>query len=325
MAHHQLTATPETIHWGHFDASLPPVLRIRPGDTLSIGTVSGSREESERAGDKVLPEHRAIVEQCKPQMGPHILTGPIWIEGAEPGDTLEVQIREIELRQDWGYNSVRPLKGGLPDDFPLTRVMNIPIDRTNRTCTLPWGPTIPLRPFFGIMAVAPLAAYGRVSSVEPREYGGNIDNKELVAGSSLFLPVQVEGALFSAGDGHAVQGDGEVCLTALETAISGELTFRLHKAPKNTAATGDARVTGGTLRRPRAITPTHYISMAFDPDLDNAAREALRDMIAWLGELKGWSALDAYTTCSLACDLHITQIVDGNKGVHAMFPRTLID
>ena len=244
-------------------------------------------------------------------MGPHILTGPVWIEGAEPGDTLEVRIKAIGLRQNWGYNSIRPLRGGLPDDFPLTRLMQIPIDRERGTCTLPWGVTIPLRPFFGVMAVAPKAAYGRVSSVEPREYGGNIDNKELVPGSSLFLPVQVDGALFSAGDGHAVQGDGEVCLTALETALSGEFEFHLHKAEQ--------------LRRPRAITPTHYITMAFDQDLDNAAREALRDMIRWLGELKGWAAIDAYTTCSLACDLHITQIVDGNKGVHAMFPRALLD
>jgi acetamidase/formamidase len=189
--------------------------------------------------------------------------------------------------------------------------MHIPIDRKRNTCSLPWGVTIPLRPFFGILAVAPAAVYGRVSSIEPREYGGNIDNKELVVGSSLFLPVQVPGALFSAGDGHAVQGDGEVCLTALETALEGDIELVLHK--------------GARLRRPRALTPGHCITMAFDPDLDNAAREALRDMIAWLGELKGWSALDAYTTCSLACDLHITQIVDGNKGVHAMFPRHLLD
>ncbi len=311
MAHHQLAASPQTIHWGHFDASLPPVLRVHPGDTVSLQSLSGTLEDSRHAGADVLPDHRAVLDQCKPFMGPHILTGPVWIEGAEPGDTLEVRIKAIGLRQNWGYNSIRPLRGGLPDDFPLTRLMQIPIDRERGTCTLPWGVTIPLRPFFGVMAVAPKAAYGRVSSVEPREYGGNIDNKELVPGSSLFLPVQVDGALFSAGDGHAVQGDGEVCLTALETALSGEFEFHLHKAEQ--------------LRRPRAITPTHYITMAFDQDLDNAAREALRDMIRWLGELKGWAAIDAYTTCSLACDLHITQIVDGNKGVHAMFPRALLD
>ncbi len=311
MAHHQLAASPQTIHWGHFDASLAPVLRVRPGDTVSLQSLSGTLEDSRHAGADVLPDHRAVLDQCKPFMGPHILTGPVWIEGAEPGDTLEVRIKAIGLRQNWGYNSIRPLRGGLPDDFPLTRLMQIPIDRERGTCTLPWGVTIPLRPFFGVMAVAPKAAYGRVSSVEPREYGGNIDNKELVPGSSLFLPVQVDGALFSAGDGHAVQGDGEVCLTALETALSGEFEFHLHKAEQ--------------LRRPRAITPTHYITMAFDQDLDNAAREALRDMIRWLGELKGWAAIDAYTTCSLACDLHITQIVDGNKGVHAMFPRALLD
>jgi acetamidase/formamidase len=310
MSHHHLRPRPDTIHWGHFDAALPAVLRVRSGDTVRIDTLSGSLEESTQAGAGLLSEHAEILRQCKPQGGPHILTGPIWVEGAEPGDTLEVRIRSIALRQDWGYNSIRPLRGGLPEDFPTLKITHIPIDRAGMRATLPWGVSVPLRPFFGILAVAPRPGLGRVSSIEPREYGGNMDNKELVAGTTLFLPVQTEGALFSVGDGHAVQGDGEVCLTALETALSGEFELLLHK--------------GRATRRPRALTPTHLITMAFDPDLDDAAKEALRDMIDWLVERKGWAAIEAYLTCSLACDLHVTQIVDGNKGIHAMFPRALL-
>jgi len=308
--HHKLSPTPATIHWGHLAASLAPVLRVASGDRVTIDSISGSKEEAALAKN-VLPDHAAVLEVCKPLMGPHILTGPVWVEGAEPGDTLEVRIESIELRQDWAYNSVRPLRGGLPEDFKTLQILNIPIDIAKREATLPWGVTLPLRPFFGVMAVAPRPEYGMVSSIEPREYGGNMDNKELVAGSTLLLPVQVPGALFSAGDGHAVQGDGEVCLSALETALSGTFQLILHKA------------TG--MKFPRAITPTHYIAMGMDQDLDDAAKQALREMIVWLVELKGWSALDAYVTCSLACDLHVTQIVDGNKGVHAMFPRALLE
>ena len=308
--HHTLGATPETIHWGHFSAALPPVVRVKSGDRITIDTLSGSKEESKQAVN-VLPEHTAIMDTCKPQMGPHIITGPVWVEDAEPGDTLEVRIESVEFRQDWGYNAVRPLRGGLAEDFRTLQILNIPIDIKKREALLPWGLTVPLKPFFGIMAVAPRPEYGMVSSIEPREYGGNMDNKELTAGSTLFLPVQVPGALFSVGDGHGVQGDGEVCLTALETALQGTFTLILHKA------------TG--LRFPRAITPTHYIAMGMDQDLDDAAKQALREMIAWLVELKGWKPLDAYVSCSLACDLHVTQIVDGNKGVHAMFPRALLD
>ena len=308
--HHRLSPTPHTIHWGHLAASLAPVLRVASGDRVTIDSISGSKEEAALAKN-VLPDHAAVLEVCKPLMGPHILTGPVWVEGAEPGDTLEVRIESIELRQDWAYNSVRPLRGGLPEDFKTLQILNIPIDIAKREATLPWGVTLPLRPFFGVMAVAPRPEYGMVSTIEPREYGGNMDNKELVAGSTLLLPVQVPGALFSAGDGHAVQGDGEVCLSALETALSGTFLLTLHK--------------GTGLKFPRAITPTHYIAMGMDQDLDDAAKQALREMIVWLGELKGWSALDAYVTCSLACDLHVTQIVDGNKGVHAMFPRALLE
>ncbi|MBI4610084.1 MAG: acetamidase/formamidase family protein, partial [Candidatus Rokubacteria bacterium] len=206
---------------------------------------------------------------------------------------------------------IRPLKGTLPEDFPEFQRRLIPIDRKAMTAELPWGATIALRPFFGILATAPRPEYGTVSSIEPREFGGNMDNKELVPGTSLFLPVFVPGANFSAGDGHAVQGDGEVCLTALETCLSGTFELVLHKKMK--------------LAFPRAVTPTHYIAMGMDPDLDDAARQALRHMMAWLRELRGWTPAEAYVFCSLACDLHVTQLVDGNKGIHAMVSRDLLE
>ena len=308
-ARHALAPSPETVHWGYFDAAIPPRLTVESGDTITVDTVSGGRVEV--ADLSIMrPDHRAIVETLRPVLGPHILTGPIAVRGAEPGDTLEVRIASIELSADWGWNVIRPLKGTLPEDFPAFQRRLIPIDRTTGTATLPWGPTLRLRPFFGILATAPRPEYGTISSIEPREFGGNLDNKELVAGSSLFLPVFVPGANFSAGDGHAVQGDGEVCLTALETCLTGTFQLLLHR--------------GRRLAFPRAVTPTHYVTMGMDPDLDDAARQALRDMIAWLMELEGWQRDDAYVFCSLACDLRVTQLVDGNKGIHAMVSRDLL-
>lgn len=308
-AFHVLDPTPDTVHWGHFDAAIPPRLTVDSGDTVRVDTVSGGLVE---VGETAImrADHRRIVETLKPVLGPHILTGPIAVRGAEPGDTLEVRIRAIELSVDWGWNIIRPLRGTLPEDFPRFARRIIPIDRKAMTATLPWGPALPLRPFFGILATAPRPEYGTVSSVEPREFGGNIDNKEFVPGTSLFLPVFVPGANFSAGDGHAVQGDGEVCLTALETCLTGTFELVLHK--------------GMRLAFPRAVTPTHHIAMGMDPDLDDAAKQALRDMIAWLVELEGWTPEEAYVFCSLACDLHVTQLVDGNKGVHAMVSRDLL-
>ncbi len=309
MKTHRLDPTPETVHWGYFDAALAARLEVDSGDTVVIDTVSGWLDV---APDEKLysPAHRRIIDSMKPVMGAHILTGPVAVRGAEPGDTLEVRIRAIELTEDWGWNVIRPLRGTLPEDFPEFQRRTIPIDRKAMTAKLDWGPTIPLQPFFGIVATAPRPEYGRLSSVEPREFGGNMDCKEFVAGTSVFLPVFVKGANFSAGDGHAVQGDGEVNLTALETCLKGTFELVVHKR---------------RLAMPRAITPTHYISIGLDWDLDDAAKQALRGMIEWLVEMKGWKAAEAYVFCSLACDLHVTQLVDGIKGIHAMVRKGLID
>lgn len=312
MTDHRLEPTPETIHWGFFDATLKPALSVASGSSVTIRTVSGGADilPSESSGLAVLPEHRRIVETLKPVLPGHILTGPVAIEGAEPGDVLEVRIDDVRLIQDWGWNANRPLRGSLPHRFPEQRILQIPINRNAMTAACPWGTTMPLRPFFGVMGVAPPPNYGRVSTIEPREYGGNIDNRELIPGTVLYLPVFVPGALFSTGDGHACQGDGEVNLTALETALEGDFTFVLHK--------------GRRLPRPRAVTPTHLITMAFDPDLDDAATRALEDMIDAMVSIAGMAANDAYALCSLGCDLRITQLVDGNKGVHAMLPFDLL-
>ena len=310
MAQHRLAPSLENVHWGFFDAKLPPRLTVDPGDTVVVDTVSGWPEV---APDPKLyrPDHYEIATKLKPVLGAHILTGPIAVRGAEPGDTLEVRIKAIRLTADWGWSVIRPLRGSLPEDFPEFQRWTIPIDRKSLTAKLPWGPTVPLQPFFGILATAPRPEYGRISSIEPREFGGNVDCKEYAAGTSVFLPVFVPGANFSAGDGHAVQGDGEVCLTALETCLEGTFELVLHKGMK--------------LAMPRALTPTHYITLGFDTDLDDAAKQALRDMIAWLVQIKGWKPAEAYVFCSLACDLHVTQLVDGNKGTHAMVARSLID
>jgi acetamidase/formamidase len=240
----------------------------------------------------------------------HILTGPVYVEGAEPGDTLEVRIVDVRLRQDWGYNVIRPLAGTLPLEFEVSRMLNIPLDAQRMVARLPWGLDLPLHPFFGILGVAPPPAWGRITSIVPRAHGGNLDNKELGPGASLFLPVHVPGALFSCGDGHGAQGDGEVCTTAIETALQGEFELIVHKR------------TG--LAYPRAETPTHLITMGMDPDLDQCLAIALRDMIVLLGERAGLSREDAYTLCSLAVDFRVTQTVNTHRGVHAMVAKSLL-
>jgi len=310
MATHELNPSPETVHWGYFDAAIPPRLTVDSGDTVIIDTVSGALADIGGDLSITLPEHRRILETLTPTDGPHLLTGPVAVRGAEPGDTLEVRILAIALTVNWGYNLIRRNRGTLPEEFPRDNQRTLPIDREAMTTRLPWGVDVPLRPFFGILAVAPAAERGRISSVPPGEFGGNLDNKEFLPGTSVFLPVFVPGANFSTGDGHAVQGDGEMDVTALETCMKGTFELILHK--------------GKALDFPRAITPTHYIAMGCDPDLDVAAQKASSHMLDWLVELTGWAREEAYVFCTLACDLRITQIVNRTKGVHAMVRRDLI-
>ncbi len=310
--HYHVAAGPETVHWGYLDAALPPVLTVRSGDRATVDTVSGMPEElpAESLGFEILPEHLEIYRRSVKGIGNHIYTGPIAIEAAEPGDVLEVRIIDITLRQNWGWNIFRPYLGTLPEDFPHLKRLHIALDRKTMTGTMPWGLKLPLSPFFGQLAVAPPPQAGRQGSREPREFGGNIDCKELTAGSTIYLPVWTRGALFSTGDGHALQGDGEVCGTAIETALTGVFEFTLRKDL--------------AYRLPRAETAAHYITLGFDADLDDAAKQALREMIDWLTVLLGIAKSEAYALCSIAADLRVTQTVNGVKGVHAMMAKGLI-
>ena len=313
MATYRLDAGADTVHWGYFDAALKPLITIDPGDTVVISTVSGHTNQLPPAnsGLTVPDALRAVHAHVQPKLGgPHILTGPVAVRGAKAGQVLEVHIKAIDLSFDWGYNVIRPLAGALPDDFKQTRLIHIPLDRKRMVGKMPWGLELALKPFFGIMATSPPAAWGPVASPPPRRNGGNMDNKELVAGTTLFLPIHVDGAMFSCGDGHGVQGDGEVCITAIETGLIG--TFELHVRDDM------------TLEWPMAETPTHVMTMAFDPDLDDCVVIALRDMIKLICARTNLSREDAYTLCSLAADLRVTQVVNGSKGIHVMLEKALL-
>ena len=277
---------------------------------LTIETVTGSPEVLPGSGYTVPDALRAIHANGGPVLPGHILTGPVAVEGAMPGDVLQVDILDVAVTTDWGFNVIRPLVGTLPQDFDETHLTIIPLDAERGVATMPWGLELPLRPFFGVMGVAPPPGWGRISTIEPRVHGGNIDNKELVAGATLYLPVQAEGALFSCGDGHGAQGDGEVCVTAIETALTG--TFRL-----------TVRKDLG-LTYPEAETPTHWITMGMHADLDRAAEMATRRMIALVAEKAGIKPAEAYMLCSLAGDLRITQTVNREKGVHMMMAKDLL-
>jgi len=314
MRHH-LASSPQTVRFGIFDAALAPVLTVDPGDTVVIDCVSGGPEvmPPPELGLAIPPALQAIHDARLERMGPHILTGPVAIRGAEPGDTLEVRIEAVEPNNDWGYCAVRPLAGTLPEDFPDRYVSHIAVDAAAGTCKPGWGPTLPLRPFFGTAGVAPPPRYGKLSSREPREHGGNMDCKELVAGATLFLPVWVPGANFSVGDGHGRQGDGEVCVNALEMGLTGTFTFVLHKAAD----------VGGAVW-PRAETPTHFITLGFNEDLDLAMKQALRGMIDFIVARSALTRVQAYQFCSLAVDFRVTQTVNGEKGVHGMLEKGVL-
>jgi acetamidase/formamidase len=313
-AAYQLKPTPKTVAWGYYDASAAPALRVKSGDTVEVQSlITSSPARLEGAGlpaDQVEQSLRDIQKEVTNKgPGGHILTGPIYIEGAEPGDTLEVRIKEIRLAIPYAYNAFGPGRGFLPEDFPYARMKIIPLDEKRMVARFSDSVEIPLRPFFGSLGVAPPESSGRISSGPPWIHAGNLDNKELVAGATLFIPVHARGALFLAGDGHAGQGDGEVDITALETSLIGVFQFIVRKDIK--------------LRWPRAETPTHFISMGIHEDLNEATKMALREMIDFLVAEKRMSRDDAYMLASVAADLHITQLVDGNKGVHAMIAKAI--
>lgn len=310
----ELQATPSTVAYGYYDAAAPPVMRIQSGDTVRIHTlITSTPQRLEAAGiakEQIEPALREIVEKVTNKgPGGHILTGPIFVEGAEPGDVLEVRIKEIRLAVPYAYNGFSPRGGFLPQDFADSRTKIIPLDRKRMVGRFADGIEIPLHPFFGSMGVAPPPAAGRLGSAPPGRHAGNLDNKELVAGSTLYIPVHAPGALFEVGDGHAAQGDGEVDITALETSLVGTFQFIVRK---------DLH-----LAWPRAETPSMWITMGIDDDLTEAARIATREMIDLLASEKKMAREDAYMLMSAAGDLAITQVVDGPRGVHAKMSKAI--
>lgn len=310
---HTLLAKPDTVAWGYYSGVAKPALTVKSGDTVIMQTLStcGPRERLLKGGVKAedIPAYTDPIYNEVKEKGPggHILTGPVAIEEAEPGDVLEVQILKVDIDANFACNGFGLHRGFLPMEFPYSRSRIIPLDRAKMIGHFAPGIDIPLHPFFGSMGVAP--AGGKIDSAPPFSHAGNLDNKELVAGTTLFIPVAAKGALFEAGDGHAGQGNGEVDITAMETYLTGTFRFIVHKNQR--------------LNWPRAETPDYYITMGFSPDLKEATEHALRDMIDFLVETKHMTRDDAYMLSSVAVDLDITQLVDGNVGVHAMCPKKI--
>lgn len=309
-AEHTLPVTPSTVQYGYFAADAKPVLTVKSGEVVTMDTICAipELEQLGAAPDAPMRELKEVEANVKDKgPGPHVLTGPVAIEGARPGDVLEVEILEVRLRSPYGWMMIEPGAGSLPEEFPYLRRKLVPLDERNKVAEFAPGIRIPVHPFFGNLGVAP--PEGRLNSAPPAYNGGNMDNKWLVAGTKLYLPVQVPGALFSVGDGHAAQGDGEVCITAIETNLTGVFRFTVRKDMK--------------LNWPRAETPTHFITMGLHESLDEAARRATRDMIDYLTTQRGLSRDDAYMLVSAAVDLHVTEVVDGVKGVHATLPKSI--
>jgi acetamidase/formamidase len=261
--------------------------------------------------DKIQASLKAVVSEVtgdRKGPGGHILTGPVYVEDAEPGDVLEVKILSIDLAIDYGYNGC---SGYLPENCDKEVPIKIlPLDRKHMTAQFLPGIVIPLKPFYGSIGVAPAPEMGRLSSNPPGRHAGNLDNRELVAGSVLYIPIFAKGALFEIGDGHAAQGDGEVDQTAIETSLRGRLQLTVRKDMK--------------LNWPRAETRTDYIAMATDPDLVVATKAAIQEMVDFLVTEKKLTRHQAYQLTSIAGNVAITQLVDKpNLGVHVRLPKSI--
>ena len=312
---HRLEVTPSTVAYGYYWADAKPVLRIASGDIIDVDTLlTNTPSGLAKAGvpeAKIQQSLKDVVEQVtgdRKGPGGHILTGPVYVADAEPGDVLEVEILSISLPIDYGYNGC---KGFLPQNCEQDAPFKVlTLDRKRMTSEFLPGIVIPLHPFFGSMGVAPAPETGRLSSNPPGRHAGNLDNRELVAGSTLYIPVFVRGALFEIGDGHAAQGDGEVDQTAIETSLRGRLRLTVRKDMK--------------LTWPRAETAFDYISMATDPDLAEATKGAIQEMVDFLVAEKKLSRHQAYQLVSVAGNVAVTQLVDKpNVGVHVRMPKSV--
>jgi acetamidase/formamidase len=309
---HLLEAGPRTVAWGHYWHETEPVLRIRSGEIIDVTTMITStpaRLEAAGVAPEEIPQALRDIVDSVTDRGPggHILTGPVYVEGAEPGDVLEVRVLSVEIPYPYGYNGC---SGFIPANCPQqdrTRILRFDLERMESEF-LP-GIVIPLAPFFGSMGVAPPPEAGRWSSNPPWVHAGNLDNKELVAGTTLYIPVHVPGALFEVGDGHAAQGDGEVNQTAIETFLRGRLQLIVRKDM--------------SLEWPVGETDTHWITMGTHEDLTEATRITVNQTADFISRRFGIDRGEAYRLTSLAVDLRITQLVDGFVGVHAMIPKSI--
>ena len=317
-----LKSTPETVLWGYIAANLPPALTIKSGQVVEIEALSHqgltTSKDPEKffagygiPGNEVLADAKQVYAEVKRPKGAsvHILTGPIYVDGSEPGDTLEIRVHDIKFRVPYGVNNTGPGKGVLPKLLKEATAKLIRIDLERRVALFSEDIQIPLNPFMGIMAVSPPTSLGLVSSTPPGAWGGNIDLKYTGIGSSLFLPVFNKGGQFFTGDGHAVQGDGEVDGGAIEISLKPTLQFIVHK--------------GKTIKQPRVETATDYLTTGLDVDLNVATRIAMQEAVNFLQEEKGMSAADAYALSSLAVDLGIGEAVDIVNLVYAKIPKNI--
>ena len=319
-----LRSTPETVIWGYITADLPPALTIKSGQTVKIDTVSHqgllTKDEPVKffgaAGipaDQVLQDATDIYHKVARVKGlsAHVLTGPIYIEEAAPGDMLEVRIHKLDLRVPYGVNTSGPRAGVLPDLLTAPAPKIIKFDTTRNVALFSSDIEVPLAPFLGVMAVAPSRDVLLVSSRPPWRWGGNMDFRQLTPGASLYLPVFNNGAQFYTGDPHAVQGDGEVNGTAIEASLSATLQFIVHKGE------------GKGMRWPRAEDATHYYTMGMDLDLNVAMRNATRETVEFLQQNFGLSTADAYSLASIAVDFRVGEAVDSVQLVYGMIPKKL--
>ncbi len=310
---HELKAAPETTHISFFDATLEPVLQIESGDIVQLETATGNPRWFESLGvprDQIPAELYVLYEDYdSDRRGDHTLNGPIFVNGAEPGDMLEIRIREVDVRLSIAGQGIagRLFVGEVEPDVAMVHR----IDMENRTVEFAPSVVVPIQPFWGVIGVAPPPEMGRVGSGPPDFFGGNMDNRDLGPGSTLYLPVHNSGALLSIGDGHAVQGYGEIAGSAVEASLKGEIQVFLHK--------------NQPMEWPRAETPTHYMTMGLNADLDEAAGIAADEMIDFLVETKGIDRETAILLCSVAMDMFVTQVVDGTKGIRAMIAKEIFN
>jgi len=315
-------STPETVVWGYLPAGRAPVLTVRSGQTVRIDTVShqGLINGTDPvkffgaagvAASEVLPDAVEIYSKTpRPKdAGAHVLTGPIAVAGAEPGDMLEVRIVDLEFRVPYGVNNSGKGAGVLPELHGAPYPKIIRLDTERRVALFAPGIEIPLVPFMGIMAVMPPEALANTRP--PGIYGGNMDFNRLSVGARLYLPVHQPGALFYTGDSHAVQGDGEINGTAIEASLAPVLQFVVHKGA------------GQTMKWPRAEDAQNYYLMGMDRDLDLALKEAVQETVSWLQRERGLSAADAYSLASIGVNFTIAEAVDDVQMVYAAIPKKL--